>query len=123
MALEFISQAAGALGKNSNIKIWGLEGIGRRHDNKKAINLVEGSDINSAATTDSINQKGNKMEGGEWGEIKILGRPFDRKCYSTKGEIPQVVSKLMPTKGQHHKHGVYYLQWLGMEASLEETPI
>ena len=105
MALGFISQPAGALGKNSNIKIWGLEGIGRRHDNKNAINLVEGFDINSAATTVSINQKGNKMEGGEWGEIQILGRSLDKKCYSTKGEIPQVVSKLMPTKGQHHKYG------------------
>ena len=123
MALGFISQAAGALGKNTNIKIWGLEGIGGRHDRKTTINLVEGSDINSAATTDSINQKGNKMEGGEWGEIQILGRSLDKKCYSTKGEIPQVVSKLMPTKGQHKKHGKYYLQWLGMEASLEEAPI
>jgi len=41
MALGFISQAVGALGKNTNIKIWGLEGIGGRHDRKTAINLVE----------------------------------------------------------------------------------
>ena len=78
MVLGPTSQARGALGKNTLIKVWRLEGIGGRHKRKSRFHLVEGPAFKSASTAEPGSQKGKRMKGGGWGEVQILGGPLDR---------------------------------------------
>ena len=52
---------------------------------------MEGPAIKSAATAEPGSQNGKKLEGGRWGEVKILGGPLDTKCYTINGQITKVV--------------------------------
>ncbi|KAL5190603.1 U-box domain-containing protein 14 [Glycine soja] len=49
----------------------------------KLLQRMEGS----APTAEPGSQNGKKLEGGRWGEVKILGGPLDTKCYTINGQI------------------------------------